>query len=196
MKKVLLLDSHLVADSVSYTHNILASIEQKVKAKGYDVTKYDLNETHGHTFLTSKNFPAYYQEIDSDKWINLLKETDTLVITMPMINFGPTAVVKNFIDSISVANKTFSYKYSKKGDAIGFLTNLKVVIVASQGAPEGWYTWGNHVSWLEGTFKFLGVKEVEVLRHFGTKVAPLSETSPQDTPQLIEEKINKIVESI
>ncbi|SYV97391.1 FMN-dependent NADH-azoreductase, partial [Mycoplasmopsis edwardii] len=60
---------------------------------------------------------------------------------MSMVNYGPTAVVKNFIDGVAVANKTFSYKYSTTQDAVGFLTNLNVLVIGSQGANFGTYPW-------------------------------------------------------
>ncbi|TNK87444.1 FMN-dependent NADH-azoreductase, partial [Mycoplasmopsis pullorum] len=82
----------------------------------------DLNDTElAHTYLNKKTFATYWQDVKSDQWIEKLKNVDKLIISLPMINFGPSSVVKNFIDAIAVANKTFSYKYSKKGDAIGLL---------------------------------------------------------------------------
>lgn len=57
----------------------------------------------------------------------------------PMTNFAPAPVLRNFIDHIMVADHTFSYKYSKKGEAIGLVTNLKTQIITVQGAPYGWY---------------------------------------------------------
>lgn len=56
-----------------------------------------------------------------------------------MTNFAPAPVLRNFIDHIMVADHTFSYKYSKKGEAIGLVTNLKTQIITVQGAPYGWY---------------------------------------------------------
>ncbi|MGZ9762790.1 FMN-dependent NADH-azoreductase [Mycoplasma sp. 5912] len=176
MQKILLLDGNLInKDHSSYTGDTMDYLETKFKSEGKDVKRFDLNETHGDIFLTKKTYPDYWKQIDSDKWINLLKETDLVVISTSMINFAASVVVKNFIDSVSLADKTFSYKYSKKGEAIGLLDHLNVLIIASQGAPQDWYQWGSHVSWLEGTWKFLGAKNVQIYRINGTKVKPISD---------------------
>ncbi|TDV24061.1 FMN-dependent NADH-azoreductase [Mycoplasmopsis mustelae] len=194
MQKILLLDGNLInKDHSSYVGATLDYLETKFKSKNLDVQRFDLNDTHSEVFLTKKTYPEYWKMIDSDKWINLLKETDLLVISTSMINFTAAVVVKNFIDSISVADKTFSYKYSKKGDAIGLLTNLNVLIVASQGAPQDWYQWGSHVSWLEGTFKFLGAKKVLTYRINGTKVKPISEHKAVEYTKEHETDLNEVL---
>ncbi|RIV16856.1 FMN-dependent NADH-azoreductase [Mycoplasmopsis gallopavonis] len=118
--------------------------------------------------------------------LTYFKEVDLVVISNSMINFGPSAIVKNFIDSICVPNKTFSYKYSKQGDAIGLLTNLNVIIVSTQGAPKGWYPFGNHTEWLKGVFKFIGAQNVDVVEFLGTKVAPNNLVNPKEvSPELL-----------
>ncbi|WP_313770911.1 NAD(P)H-dependent oxidoreductase [Mycoplasmopsis felis] len=67
-----------------------------------------MNTTHSETYLTKNNIPNYWNEIDADFWINKLKETDLLILSSSMVNFASPVVVKNFIDSICVADKTFS----------------------------------------------------------------------------------------
>ncbi|MCU9937030.1 FMN-dependent NADH-azoreductase [Mycoplasmopsis felis] len=136
MKKVLILEGNLVKDpNISYTRATLNVLDEYLlNSKEYEVQRYDLNTTHSETYLTKNNIPNYWNEIDADFWINKLKETDLLILSSSMVNFASPVVVKNFIDSICVADKTFSYKYSKKGDAIGLLTNLSVILITSQGS--------------------------------------------------------------
>ncbi|WP_029330341.1 NAD(P)H-dependent oxidoreductase, partial [Metamycoplasma cloacale] len=78
------------------------------------------------------------------------------------------------------ANETFSYKYSNKGDAIGLLKNLKLQVIATQGAPEDWYLWGNHVKYLEETFKFLGLNVNESILIAGTKTKEFALKSKEE----------------
>ncbi|WLP85857.1 FMN-dependent NADH-azoreductase [Mycoplasma seminis] len=178
MQKITILDAHVVPTSASNSHKILDLIETEYgKDANNQITRIDLNQTElASVFMTANNLSTYWNDVNSDKWIELMKNSDVVVVSNPMINFNASTVLKNFIDSISVANKTFSYKYSKSGDAIGLLTNIKkVIIVSTQGAPEGWYPWGTHASWLEGTFKFLGAQEVKNIKWYGTKVKPNSD---------------------
>ncbi|WP_036451875.1 FMN-dependent NADH-azoreductase [Mycoplasma buteonis] len=187
MKKIVFLDGNVVSDANSFSHHLMDSFHQVATADtNNQVLRFNLNETeHSKVFLNANTLKTYFQDVNSDKWINLLKETDVLVLSSSMINFGPSVVVKNFLDSICVADKTFSYKYSKKGDAIGLLTNLKVVLVTSQGAPLGWYPFNNNETWLKGVFEFLGA-QVYHIGTYGTKVEPLKS---QGTSKASEEQV-------
>ncbi|QKT05509.1 FMN-dependent NADH-azoreductase [Mycoplasma sp. OR1901] len=193
MKKILFLEGSLDNSDNSYSTVTMNKLYDKLVAQGHQVEKFNLNDTHSKVFLTNSTWKTYFNDINSDFWIDKLKETDLLVISESMTNFGAAAVVKNFIDSIAVANKTFSYKYSKKGDAVGLLDTLNVLVVASQGAPRDWYQWGSHISWLVGTFNFLGAKKVDTIEITGTKTALFKDTNPEayyeDNKELFEAKL-------
>ncbi|QCZ36536.1 FMN-dependent NADH-azoreductase [Mycoplasma nasistruthionis] len=196
MKKVILLDSYIISNQNSYSHNILNLIENKLTSRGHLVERYDLNKTHSKTVLSADNISTYYNDIESDKWIDLLKSSNVLVIGMPMVNFGPATVVKNFIDSIAIAEKTFSYKNSTNGMPVGYLDNLKVVIVGTQGSPEGATFGQSHVDWLKSALTFLGVKDFEVIKCFGTSLSPHSDLTMQESVKLFENQVDKIIQSI
>ncbi|MBN0970663.1 FMN-dependent NADH-azoreductase [Mycoplasma phocoeninasale] len=151
----------------------------------------NLNDLHMSTsLLTSKNRGIFFNKDDSDYYIELLKGVDKVIMNSPMINFNVPATVKTFFDRIAVADKTFSYKYSKKGDAIGLLDNLKVQIIATQGAPLGWYPWASHVNYLEGIWKFLGAEVSETILLAGVKASPLKSYT---MAELLEEKLAEII---
>lgn len=197
--KVLVLKGHLVADANSFSNKVVDYLIDKVQSKYIDseIEVINLADTKlSEVFLTQKSFTTYYSDVESSKWIAKMKEVDKVIISVPMINFGPSIIVKNFIDAISVADQTFSYKYSKKGDAIGLLTNIDVTIIASQGAPEGWYLWGNHLSWLEGTFKFLGAKKVQSLLVSGTKVNLAKSLNNGELIDEYSKRIDSLVENL
>lgn len=183
MAKVLFLEGNLSKSEASYSSQMLYEFlnQYKVAHPNDDVELVNLNETEfAKTFFLNSNMSTFWTDVNSDKWINKLKEVDKVVISCSMTNFGPTAVVKNFIDGVAVANKTFSYKYSKKGEAKGLLENLSVMVIASQGAPRDWYLWGSHIEWLKGTWNFLGAKKVDTIEIAGTKLAPVKEKTPQE----------------
>ncbi|WP_406614681.1 FMN-dependent NADH-azoreductase [Mycoplasma corogypsi] len=197
MKKVLFLDGNLNQNEVSYSYQIMDACFKQVNSKEFDVKRVNLNQTElAKTFLTQDSFATYFADVESDKWINELKEVDLLVLSCSMNNFGPSVVVKNFIDSICVANKTFSYKYSNKGDAVGLLNNLNVVVVATQGAPRDWYPFGSHIEWLKGTFNFLGAKSINTLEYCGTKVAPIKDKKPSEVDPKLVDKFVKLLKEI
>ncbi|TPR53356.1 FMN-dependent NADH-azoreductase [Metamycoplasma neophronis] len=155
-----------------------------------EIISLDLNMEPMSTLpLTSANLGSFYNEELSDKYINLLKSVDKVIMNAPMINFNVPATVKNFFDRISVANKTFSYKYAKNGSSIGLLDHLKIQIIATQGAPLGWYPWASHVNYLEGIWNFLGAKVNPTVLLDGVKAEPLNTKSKQE---LLELKKNEL----
>ena len=128
------------------------------------------NEEVGTKSLTSTNFSSFFSDGLSDQHIDLLKSVDKLVIASPMINFNYPAVLKNYLDHILVANKTFKYKYNGKGASEGLLTNIKSAqLILTQGAPSGWYSFASHADSLKGSLEFAGIKVQEPLLLDGTK---------------------------
>ncbi|WP_117275330.1 FMN-dependent NADH-azoreductase [Mycoplasmopsis edwardii] len=197
MKKILFLDGSLNNSEISYTTATMNYLETLFDKKEYQVERVNLNNSKFAEYsLSAKTSATYWQDIESDKWIDKLKETDLLVISMSMVNYGPTAVVKNFIDGVAVANKTFSYKYSTTQDAVGFLTNLNVLVIGSQGANFGTYPWGDHIKWLKGTFNFLGAKSTQSFDILGTKVSEISKQTAQEFVESKQKELNLLVENI
>ena len=139
--------------------------------KDHEIIRLNLNkEEVGQTTLNSSNFSNYFTDGLSDKHIDLLKSVDKVVIAFPMINFGIPSMLKNYLDHILVAKKTFQYKYDGKGESEGLLTNIKTVqLIMSQGADEGWYQFSGFGDMLEGIWKFAGAQQVKQLLIAGTK---------------------------
>lgn len=154
------------------------------------IIELDLNEiAMSKIIINTHNFNEYFNADDSDFYINQLKNVQKVIFASPMINFNISPIGKTYLDHILVANKTFSYKYQKKGDAIGLLDKLKVQILTTQGAPFGWYPWGNHTEYLRGTWNFVGATVTEPILVAGTKVKPESDLTPE---QLIDKYDAKI----
>lgn len=165
-------------------------IEYKKNFPNKEIIEIDLNKNKlGTEVLTSEGFAnkSFFEE--SNSIIELLNEADHLIVSSPMINFNVPAVMKNFLDHIAVAGKTFKYKYDGNGESEGLLKNLTVQILSTQGAPKGWYPFGDHVAYLEGTFNFLGMKVNKSILVDGTKTKEFNSIS-------IEDNLNKYNNSI
>ena len=148
------------------------------------------NEEVGTKSLTSANFSSFFSDGISDKHIDLLKSVDKLVISSPMINFNYPAVLKNYLDHVLVANKTFKYKYNGKGASEGLLTNIKSAqLILTQGAPTGWYGFASHAESLKGALEFVGIKVQKPLLLDGTK-AP--EEINKSVEEFLEQHLSKI----
>jgi len=71
----------------------------------------------------------------SDRLIAEIEAADTLVLGVPVYNFGVPAAFKAWIDLVARARKTF--KYTENGP-VGLLEGKKAyVVVASGGTPSG-----------------------------------------------------------
>ncbi|WP_033160139.1 FMN-dependent NADH-azoreductase [Mycoplasmoides alvi] len=196
MTKVLVIKSSMIAEEKSFSIHLLNKFLEYYKLKNPNDEIIELNLNHlpiSSKTLTTNNFDSFFNEEDSDKYISQLKEVDKVIIASPMTNFNYPASLKNYLDHILVANKTFSYKYSKKGEAKGLLPHLKVQLLTTQGAPFGWYPWGNHTEMLRGTWEFVGAHVVEPLLIAGTKV-DYAQKLPIDAINDYDDKIKKAAE--
>ncbi|WP_371246228.1 FMN-dependent NADH-azoreductase [Mycoplasmopsis agassizii] len=195
MAKVLVIKTSMIEEpkSVSSTLNDVFVEEYKKHAPDDEFIYMDLNTIGIATkSLTRDNlFNGFFNPEDSDKYIDQLKSVNKVIMSVPMTNFNVNAVTKNYLDHINVANKTFSYKYAKKGDAVGLLDHLDVQILTTQGAPFGWYPWGNHTEYLRGQFGFFGANTPEGILVAGTKLAENASKTPREMVNEYHSKIAK-----
>ncbi|QEH61810.1 azoreductase [Spiroplasma chinense] len=190
--KVLVISGTVTAPEKSYSIGVVnLFLEHYTKLNPNDeIIHLDLNnEPMAQKTLTRDNFSTFFNEKDSLEYIKQLKSVDKVIISSPMNNFAVSGLIKNYLDHVLLADQTFSYKYSKKGDAIGLLDNLKVQIITTQGAPKGWYPFGDHSAFLKGTFEFVGADVKEPILLAGTKVAPLSGQTPIEAAKSIEDVV-------
>lgn len=96
----------------------------------------------------------------SDTLIEELKASDTLIIGMPMYNFGIPSAFKAWIDRIARAGITF--KYTEQGPA-GLLTGKRVIIVAARGGMYAGTPKDSQSQYLKDVFAFIGISDVEFI---------------------------------
>ncbi|ASP28152.1 azoreductase [Spiroplasma corruscae] len=168
--------------------------EYKKLNKEDEIIYLDLNkEEMAQKTLTRENMSNYFNENDAIKYINQLKEVNKVIISSPMNNFNVSALIKNYLDHVLLADHSFSYKYAKKDGSVGLLDHLKVQILTTQGAPLGWYPFGDHTAFLKGTFEFVGAKVNEPILFAGTKVDPISKMNPKEAISTINDTIKNVV---
>jgi FMN-dependent NADH-azoreductase len=103
--------------------------------------------------------------------VNELKAADVVVVGSPMYNFSVPSTLKAWIDHVSIAGQTFSYT----AEGPRGLLSSKVYLVLSSGGiySEGPFAASDHLStYLEAIFRFLGIKDVEVIRAEGVAYGP------------------------
>ena len=104
--------------------------------------------------------------------IDEVKAADVIVIGVPMVNFGITSQLKNWIDAIAKAGVTF--KYTATGP-IGLIEGKKVYAVLTRGGIYRDQPHDTQVPYLRQTLGFLGITDVEFVYAEGLAMGPDSE---------------------
>ncbi|TFH68733.1 ACP phosphodiesterase [Gammaproteobacteria bacterium LSUCC0057] len=131
------------------------------------ISAEDLIDLHASNRQPRASLQAQFAQ--SQQLIDELNSADTVIIEAPMYNFGPPAVLKQWVDAICRAGETF--RYSESGP-VGLVSCRRAVVVTSSGgAPLGGE--GDFVGpYLERICRFIGIDEVYHLRASGSKGAP------------------------
>ncbi|MEO0766962.1 MAG: NAD(P)H-dependent oxidoreductase [Pseudomonadota bacterium] len=96
----------------------------------------------------------------SDQLVDELKAADTIVIGVPVYNFGIPAALKAWVDLVARAGLTF--KYSETGP-VGLLEGKRAILaVATGGTPVG-----SDIDFATGYMKhvlgFIGIHDVQII---------------------------------
>src|SRR5271165_1717939 len=169
MMKILQLNSSARTDGSHSTRLATAITEGLLAARpGARVTVRDLARTP-HPALDEAALGALFTPAEQrdasqaarvaqdDALIAEIQDADTLVIGVPMYNFGVPSQLKNWIDAISRARVTFTY--TEKGP-VGLLTGKKVYFALTRGGMYRNTPKDSQVPYLETVFVFLGMSEL------------------------------------
>ena len=96
----------------------------------------------------------------SDTLIEEVKSADTLVIGMPMYNFGVPSNFKAWIDRIARAGVTF--RYSENGP-VGLLEGKKAYVLAARGGMYAGTPLDTQTQYLKDVLAFIGITDVEFI---------------------------------
>ena len=124
----------------------------------------DLVDLHGSRTSDSVTLTEHLEL--SKTLIAELKSAETLVIGLPLYNFGVPVVFKQWIDYVARAGETF--RYTEQGP-IG-LSGVKdaYVVIASGGTPVG--SPMDHLSgYIKTVLAFIGVEQIHIIDASGSK---------------------------
>jgi len=97
----------------------------------------------------------------SDKLVKELKESDVIIISTPIYNFGPPATLKAWSDLAARVKSTF--KYSSDGKQIGLLENKKVYLVITSGGTKIGSKDDYLTPWLKHVLNFFGINNIQTI---------------------------------
>ncbi|ASP48629.1 FMN-dependent NADH-azoreductase [Cognaticolwellia beringensis] len=96
----------------------------------------------------------------SDSLITELTKADTLVVAMPMYNFGVPSTFKAWVDRVARAGVTF--RYTENGP-VGLLKNKRVIVVAARGGMHAGTTSDSQTQYLTSFFNFIGIDNIDFI---------------------------------
>ena len=97
----------------------------------------------------------------SDKLVLELKESDIIIISAPIYNFGPPATLKAWSDLAARVDTTF--KYTPDGKRIGLLKNKKAYLVITSGGTKIGSKEDFLSPWLTLMLNFFGITDIKII---------------------------------
>lgn len=108
---------------------------------------------------TDKRSPEQQQVVEyADTLLNELRNADTIVLGLPMYNFGIPSSLKAYFDHLARAGVTF--RYTAKGSE-GLLTGKKVLIFAARGGAYVGTPLDNQTGFVRTFLSFIGLSDIE-----------------------------------
>ena len=116
---------------------------------GMNIDEKDQNENHKKMFKLS------------DTLVKELKESDVIIISAPIYNYGPPATLKAWSDLAARIGETFRFK--ENGRREGLLKNKKAYLVITSGGTKLNSKEDFLTPWLKFILNFFGIEEVKVI---------------------------------
>ena len=105
----------------------------------------------------------------SDTLIRELQSADTVVIGLPLYNFGVPSTLKAYFDHIARTGVTF--KYTETGP-VGLLTGKQVYVTAARGGLYAGTPLDTQTAYVRDFLRFIGVEDVEFVYAEGLAISP------------------------
>ena len=116
---------------------------------GMKIEKKDQTENHKKMFELS------------DKLVKEIKESDIIIISAPIYNYGPPATLKAWSDLVARIGETFKFK--ENGRREGLLRNKKAYLVITSGGTKLNSKEDFLTPWLKFILNFFGIEKVDII---------------------------------
>ena len=116
---------------------------------GMKIDKKDQTEHHKKMFELS------------DKLVKELKESDVIIISAPIYNYGPPATLKAWSDLAARVGETFKFK--PDGRREGLLKNKRAYLVITSGGTKLNSKEDFLTPWLKFILEFFGIEKIDIV---------------------------------
>jgi len=113
--------------------------------------------------IEKKNQTDYHKKMFelSDKLVNELKESDIIIISAPIYNYGPPATLKAWSDLAARVGETFRFK--PNGRREGLLKNKRAYLVITSGGTKLNSKEDFLTPWLKFILNFFGIEKIDII---------------------------------
>ena len=116
---------------------------------GMNIEKKNQNENHKKMFKLS------------DQLVKELKESDIIIISAPIYNYGPPATLKAWSDLAARVGETFRFK--SNGRREGLLKNKRAYLVITSGGTKLNSNEDFLTPWLKFILNFFGIEKIDII---------------------------------
>ena len=181
MNNVLCLNCSIQGDSSQsrqLSNKLLERIKKtysSVKIVSRDLVKDSLPHLNGaqfNAFITPPEQRTSEQKVlasQSDDLIKEISDADTVVLALPMYNFGIPSQLKSYFDNLARAGVTF--KYTATGP-LGLLTGKKAIVLATRGGLYFGTDKDTQTKYVKDFLSFIGITDVEFIYAEGLAISP------------------------
>ena len=119
--------------------------------------------------------------------IRELEAADTIVIGLPMYNFGVPSTLKAYFDHVARAGVTF--RYTETGP-VGLLTGKKAYVLATRGGRYAGTSSDGESAHVQQFLAFLGIADVEFVYAEGLAISDAARKASLAQAAIAIERIN------
>lgn len=140
-----------------------------------DLVKNPLPHLNGEQFSAFITPPEQRTDVQkelaaqSDELVKEISDADTMVLALPMYNFGIPSQLKSYFDHIARAGITF--KYTETGP-VGLLTGKKAIVLATRGGFYFGTDKDTQTKYVKDFLGFIGITDVEFIYAEGLAISP------------------------
>ena len=168
--KIYQIDSSARKDG-STSRALAKKLLDKIKSPEDEIIYRDLNEemvfvsglTESGMNIEKKDQTDHHRKMFelSDQLVKELKESDIIIISAPIYNYGPPATLKAWSDLAARVGETFKFK--PNGRREGLLKNKKAYLIITSGGTKLNSKEDFLTPWLKYILNFFGIEKVEIV---------------------------------
>ena len=155
----------------STSRALAKKVLEKIKKPGDEVIYRDLDDemlfvsglTESGMKIDEKDQTEEHKKMFnlSDKLVKELKDSDVIIISAPIYNYGPPATLKAWSDLAARVGETFRFK--PDGRREGLLKNKRAYLVITSGGTKLNSKEDFLTPWLKYILNFFGIDKVDVI---------------------------------